>query len=305
MLEDAARLEDEVAAGGRVRGSTSGAAAAPAESPAAQLARVRAQLTALNAELKAGAADENLLAVRRRGLLIRQFRERATLTRRLGLELKGMGGAGVAPASGVAAAAAAVASAPATPGGGDLGGDAAASGSAAAHHESDGDGDDDGAGDGPVAGSGAGKPGGSAPHATRGGGLGGRTAESVLALAAPQQPVIGVRLCPRCGTHYARSGGSACSECGRELCGRGGRSDAEPLGWPCIAILRCPCNTSICYDCFTAVEAREEIFWGRCADCGRALCPKETASAGCGDCGAAPFCKPCRTSHGPACPAGR
>lgn len=185
--EDVWRLEDEVSAS-KARGREG---AAVTETLTAQLTAAKSLLATLGAELRSGAEDERLLGVRRRGLLIRQFRERAVLARRLGHQMKGVGtggaAAGTLEAGGGEDGDAATPGAAAAAAGGATSQEAAAAAGQAAEGGGGDEGGEEAAGGGPsVAG---------APPPPSGLGSDNRTAALLLSTAyAPPQVLTGLQV---------------------------------------------------------------------------------------------------------------
>lgn len=119
---------------------------------------------------------------------------------------------------------------------------------------------------------------------------------------------MGYRVCDGCAAHHKRADGKACSECSRELCGRGGKGWAEPLGGPCIDVYRCcGCNSgqsAICHDCLSAGPTRTDVGWRCCALCDGWACTKDGCQNECRKCGLTPVCRACRGDHDKACRGG-
>ena len=109
-------------------------------------------------------------------------------------------------------------------------------------------------------------------------------------------------VCSGCAMHVPRGEVVTCTECSRELCGRGGRSPDAPLAWPCVSVAKCKCGISTaCYDCISGVTSRTALHWRTCqaSGCGTWMCAKECDAAvvGCATCGVSPMCKGCRNGH--------
>jgi hypothetical protein len=101
ILEDISQLTEDLSAA-RARNEPT------VQFLSAQLAEARLDVANLTVAIKAGEPEEARIYVLRRGLVIRQFRERAALARKLGLELRGVPsgvGTAVATAATVAVAA--------------------------------------------------------------------------------------------------------------------------------------------------------------------------------------------------------
>ena len=116
----------------------------------------------------------------------------------------------------------------------------------------------------------------------------------------------GLHVCHRCTWHFPRSEGTTCSECHRELCGRGPRRTSAPLAWPCVEVYRCNCGNVLCHDCYTGAEQRGCASWLNCARCASWMCGREVRvlRSECGACGLEPICRGCRPMHDRECDAG-
>lgn len=135
----------------------------------------------------------------------------------------------------------------------------------------------------------------------------------------------GIVPCERCGCHVTRPELRSCDECGKSLCGRGGKSDGHPVASFCVMLHICNCGTSQCYDCLSDENGKRgggSINWKRCAvgdvcaapesgatddfDVASWLCEKEQSNktATCQACGLFPICRKCKSSHDKECGAG-